>query len=109
MYHPPHGVHVPPVQRRNAQGARPQVVRPHGGRGGRAQRGSGHDQYDFGHHGSGFQSYSSNGPRFPLRGAHFPQMGHDMFGVFPNTFPGQIQFTNPSVASFSHPISFLLM
>jgi hypothetical protein len=44
MCHPPHGVHVPPVQRRSArprsampQGARPQVARP---RGGRARRGS---------------------------------------------------------------------
>jgi hypothetical protein len=40
-------------------------------------------------------------------------MGHDMFGVFPNTFPGQMsqhwypsQFTNPSVAPFAHPMSF---
>jgi hypothetical protein len=58
MYHLPHGVQVPPVQRRNArprvampQGARPQVTRP---RGGRARRGSGRDQYDFGPRGSGF-------------------------------------------------------
>jgi hypothetical protein len=69
MYCLPHGVHVPPVQRCNArprgakpQGARPQVARPHGGH---ARRGSGRDQYDFGPHGSGFQSYSSSGPRFP--------------------------------------------
>jgi hypothetical protein len=58
MYRPPHGVHVPPVQRHNArtrgaipQGARPQLVRP---RGGRAQGGSGCDQYDFGPRDSGF-------------------------------------------------------
>jgi hypothetical protein len=85
-------------------------VRPHGGC---ARYGSGRDQYDFGPHGSGFQSYSSSGPRFPLRGAHFSQMGHGMFGVFPNTFSGQMsqhwypsQFTNPSVASFAHAMSF---
>jgi hypothetical protein len=61
MYRPPHGVHVPPVQRRNArprgampQGARPQVVRSRGGRGGRARRGSGRDQYDFRPHGVDF-------------------------------------------------------
>jgi hypothetical protein len=47
MYRPPHGVHVPHVQRHSArprgvmpQGARPQVARPHGGH---AWRGSGHD------------------------------------------------------------------
>jgi hypothetical protein len=58
MYHPPHGIHVPPVQRRNArlrgampQGARPQLARP---RGGRARCGSGHEQYGFGPHGGGF-------------------------------------------------------
>jgi hypothetical protein len=69
MYRPPHVVHVPPVQRRNArprgampQGARPQVVRPCGGH---AQHGSGHDQYDFGPYDNGFQSYSSSGLRFP--------------------------------------------
>jgi hypothetical protein len=72
------------------QGAMPQVARPHGGRGGHAWRGSGRDQYDFGPHGSGFQSYNSSGPRFPPRGAHFPQMGHDMFGVFSNTLSGQM-------------------
>jgi hypothetical protein len=55
MYHPPHGVHVPPVQRHSArpkgampQGARPQVARPRGGRGGCARRGLGRGQYDFG-------------------------------------------------------------
>jgi hypothetical protein len=69
------------------QGARPQVVRP---RGGRAQHGSGHDQYDFGPRGSGFQSYSSSVPRFRPRGARFSQMGRGMFGVFPNTFLGQM-------------------
>jgi hypothetical protein len=69
------GVHVPPVQRHSAwtrgvmpQGARPQVARPCGGC---AWRGSGHDQYDFGSRGSGFQSYSSSRPRFPPRGARF--------------------------------------
>ena len=119
MYRPPHGVHVPPVQRRSArprgampQGARPQLARP---RGGRARRGSGHDQYDFEPRGGGFasQSHSSSGPRFPFRGDRFPQMGHGMLGVFPNTFPGQMtqhwypsQFTNPSVAPFAHPMSF---
>jgi hypothetical protein len=67
MYRPPHGVHVSPVQRHNArpQGARPQVARPRGGHGGRVRRGSRHDQYDFGPRDSGFQSYSSSGPRFP--------------------------------------------
>jgi hypothetical protein len=72
------------------QDARPQVVRPRGGHGGRARRGSGHDQYDFGRRGSSFQSNSSSGPRFPPCRARFPQMGHGMFGVFPNTFPGQM-------------------
>jgi hypothetical protein len=40
-------------------------------------------------------------------------MGHGLFGVFPNTFPGQMsqhwypsQFTNPSVVPFAHPMSF---
>jgi hypothetical protein len=61
----------------------PQVVRP---RGGRAWHGSGHDQYDFGPRGSIFQSDNSSGPSFPPRGAHFPQMGHDMFGVFLTLF-----------------------
>jgi hypothetical protein len=94
MYRPPHGVHVPPVQRRNArpreampQGARPQVARPCGGR---VQRDSGRDQYDFGPRGSGFQSYSSSRPRFLPHGARFPQIGCGMFGVFSNTFPGQM-------------------
>jgi hypothetical protein len=94
MYRPPDGVHVPPFQRRSArprgampQCARPQVARP---RGGRAWRGSGCDQYDFEPRGSGFQSYNSSGPRFPPHGAHFPQMGHGMFGIFPNTFLEQM-------------------
>ena len=92
------------------QGARPQVARP---RGGRAWCGLGCDQYDFGPRGSGFQSYSSSGPHFPPHGDRFPQMGHVMFGVFPNTFIGQMsqhwypsQFTNPTVAPFAHPMSF---
>jgi hypothetical protein len=92
------------------QGVRPQVARP---RGGRAWRGSGRDQYDFGPHGCGFQSYSSSGPRFPPRGACFLQMRHDMFGVFSNTFLEQMsqhwypsQFTNPSVTPFAYPMSF---
>ena len=93
------------------QGARPQVARP---RGGQARCGSGHDQYDFEPRGGGFasQSHSSSGPHFPFRD-HFPQMGHGMLGVFPNTFLGQmtqhwypLQFTNPSVVSFAHPMSF---
>jgi hypothetical protein len=95
------------------QGARPQVARPRGGHGGRARRGLDHDQYDFGPRDSGFQSYSSSGPSFPPRGARFPQMGHGLFGVFLNTFPGQMsqhwyssQFTNPSVAPFAHPMFF---
>jgi hypothetical protein len=82
-------------------------------RGGRARRGSGCDQYDFVPRGSGFQSYSSSGPHFHPRGARFPQMGHGMFGVFPNIFRGQMsqhwypsQFTNPSVEPFAHPMSF---
>jgi hypothetical protein len=40
--------------------------------------------------GFGFRSHSSSGPRFPPRGVHFPQMGHGMFGVFSNTFLGQM-------------------
>jgi hypothetical protein len=36
------------------------------------------------------QSYSPSGPCFPPCDACFPQMGHGMFGVFPNTFPGQM-------------------
>jgi hypothetical protein len=72
------------------QGARPQVARPRGGRGGHSRRGLGRDQYDFEPRGCGFQSYSSSRPRFPPRGAHFPQMGHGMFGVLPNTFSGQM-------------------
>jgi hypothetical protein len=82
-------------------------------RGGHARCGLGRDQYDFGPRGSGFQSYSSSRPCFPLRGARFPQMGHDMFGVFSNIFLGQMsqhlypsQFTNPSVVPFTHPMSF---
>jgi hypothetical protein len=93
MYRPPHGVHVLPVQRRNArlrgampQGARPQVARPRGCHGGCARRGSDHDQYDFGPRDSGFQSYSSSGPHFLPHGARFPQMGHVMFGVFLTLF-----------------------
>ena len=69
------------------QGARPQVVRPHGGR---AQRGSGHVQYDFEPCGSAFQSHSFSGPCFPPRGGCFPQMGHGMFDVFSNTYPEQM-------------------
>jgi hypothetical protein len=74
------------------QGARPPVARPHGGRGGHARRGLGRGQYDFEPRGGGFgfQSHSSNRPHFPLRGVRFPQKGHDMFGVFPNTFLGQM-------------------
>jgi hypothetical protein len=95
----PHGVHVSPIQRRSArprgampQGARPHVVRPRGSHGGRAQRGLVHGQYDFGPHGGGFrfQSHSSSRPCFPPHDARFPQMGHGMFGVFPNTFPWQM-------------------
>ena len=55
MYHPSHGVHVPPIQRHSAiprgampQGARSQAMRP---RDGRARRSSGRGQYDFGFHG----------------------------------------------------------
>jgi hypothetical protein len=48
------------------------------------------DLYDSRPRGSGFQSNSSSGPRFPPRGARFPQLGHGMFGVFPNTFLGQM-------------------
>jgi hypothetical protein len=70
------------------QGARPQVARL---RGGHAWHGLGRDQYDFGPRSSGFQSYSSSGPRFSPRGVRFPQMGHGMFGIFPNTFPGQMR------------------
>jgi hypothetical protein len=34
---------------------------------------------------------------FPPCGVHFPQMGHGMFGVFSNTFPGQ---NEPTLVSF---------
>jgi hypothetical protein len=97
------------------QGARPQVARPHGGNGARAQRGSSRGQYDFEPHGGGFgfQSHSSSGPCFPPYGVRFPQMGHGMFGVFSNTFLGQMsqhwyssQFTKPSIMPFAHPMSF---
>jgi hypothetical protein len=61
MYHPPHGVHVLHIQRRNArprdampQGARPQVARSHDGHGGRAWHGLGHEKYGFGPRGGGF-------------------------------------------------------
>jgi hypothetical protein len=91
---PPLGVHVLPVQRHNArpkgampQGGRPQAVRP---RGGHAPRGLGRGQYDPEFRGGGFQSHSFSGPHFPHRGDRFPQMGHGMFGVFPNTFLGQM-------------------
>ena len=77
-----HVLHAPwrtcvPVQRHSArprgampQDARPQVVKPHGGR---ARRDSDHGQYDFGPRGGSFsfQSHSSSGPRFPPRGARF--------------------------------------
>ena len=117
MYRPPHGVHVPPVQRHSVrprgampQGARPQVARP---RGGRARRGPSHDLYDSGPRDGGFQSHTPSGPRFPPRGDRFSPMGHGMYGVFPNTFPGQMtqhwyspHFVNPSVVPFAHPLSF---
>jgi len=121
MYRPPHGVHVPLVQRRitrprgtKPQGARPQLARPRGV-GGRARRGQRHAQYDFGprDRGFAFPSHTPSGPRFPYCGDRYPQMGRGMFGGFPNTFPGQMsqhwyspQFTNPSVAPFAHPMSF---
>ena len=44
------------------QGARPQVVRPCGGR---ARRGPSHDLYDSGPRDGGFQSHTPSGPRFP--------------------------------------------
>ena len=53
------------------QGARPQVVRP---RGGRAQRGPSHDLYDSGPRDGGFQSHTPSGPRFPPRGDRFSPM-----------------------------------
>jgi hypothetical protein len=69
MYSPPLGVHVLPIQRHSArprgakpQDAGPQVMRP---RGGRARHGSGHNQYDFGPHGSGFQSIALANHVFP--------------------------------------------
>ena len=121
MYRPPHGLHVPLVQRRitrprgtKPQGARPQLARPRGV-GGRARRGQRHAQYDFGprDRGFAFPSHTPSGPRFPYCGDRYPQMGRGMFGGFPNTFPGQMsqhwyspQFTNPSVAPFAHPMSF---
>jgi hypothetical protein len=93
MYCLPHGVHVSPVQKRNArprgampQGARPQVVRP---RGGRAQHGSGRDQDDFRPRGSGFQSYSSSGPRFPHMVPAFLKWDMACFVFFLTLFQGK--------------------
>jgi hypothetical protein len=107
------------------QGARPQVARPRGGRGGRARRGLDCDQYDLGPHGSGFGFYPSSGPcfscgdRFPPSGPCFRFRG-DRFASWPrmsdfsaDPFSKQMaqhwyapQFTNPSVESFAYPMAF---
>jgi hypothetical protein len=116
MNRPSHGVHELPVKRHPARsrGAlphadRPQTVTP---RGGHARLAAGRVPYDQGPHDRGFGSYFLSGPQFPSRGDRFPS-GLGMFGVFPNTFQGQMsqhwyssQFTYPSVVLFSHPVPF---
>lgn len=117
VHRPSHGMHGSPTQRHTTrprgarpQGARPQFVRP---RDGRARRGPSRSQYESRSRGSGSQSYTSSGPRFPFRGDRSFPIGHEMYGVFPNSFPGQMtqhwftpHFANPSVGSFAHPMSF---
>jgi hypothetical protein len=116
MNRPSHGVHAQSVQRRPRSprgvlplAARPQAVRP---RGGRARRDAGRVSYGQGPCDRGFGSYFPSGPQFPSCGDRFP-LGPGMFGVFPNTFQGQMpqhwyssQFTYPSVVPFAHPVSY---
>jgi hypothetical protein len=116
MNRPSHGVHAQPVQRRPRRpsgvlplAARPQAVRL---RGGRARRDAGRVSYGQEPCDRGFGSYFPSGPQFPSCGDRFPS-GPGMFGVFPNTFQGQIphhwyssQFTYPSVVPFAHPVSY---
>jgi hypothetical protein len=84
-----HGVHAQPIQRCPARprsdlplAARPQAVRPCGGR---ARQGAGCVPYGQGPRDRGFGSYFPSGPQFPSCGDRFPS-GSGMFGVFPNTF-----------------------
>jgi hypothetical protein len=90
---PSHGVHAHPVQRRHARPrgvlplvARPQAVRPHGGR---ARRYAGRVPYGQGPCDKGFGSYFPSGPQFPSCGDRFPSKP-GIFGVFSNTFQGQM-------------------
>jgi hypothetical protein len=93
MNRPSHGVHAQPVQRRPTRprgvfplAARPQAVRPHGGR---AQWDAGRVPYGQEPRDRGFSSYFPSGPQFPSCGDRFP-LERGMFGVFPNTFQGQL-------------------
>jgi hypothetical protein len=93
MNHPFHGVHAQLVQIRPMRprgalplAARPQAVRPHGGR---APWGAGRVSYGQGPCDSGFGSYFPNGPQFSSYGDRFPS-GPGLGGVFPNTFYGQM-------------------
>jgi hypothetical protein len=116
MNRPSHGVHAQSIQRRPARpigvlrlAARPQAVRP---RGGRARRDAGRVPYGQGPCDRGFGSYFPSGPQFPSCGDRFPSEP-GTFGVFPNTFQGQMpqhwyssQFTYPSAVPFAHPVSY---
>jgi hypothetical protein len=93
MNRPSHGVHAQPVERRPTRprgvlllAARPQAVRP---RGGRARRDAGRVPCGQGPCDKGFGSYFPSGPQFPSCGDRSPSEP-GMFGVFPNTFQGQM-------------------
>jgi hypothetical protein len=93
MNRPSHGVHAQSVQRRHTRprcvlpfAARPQAVRP---RGGHARRDAGRVPYGQGPCDRGFGSYFPSEPQFPSCGDRFPSR-QGMFGVFPNTFQGQM-------------------
>jgi hypothetical protein len=116
MNSPSHGVHDQPVQRRPARPrgvlpltTKPQVVRPCDGC---ARWDASRVPYGQGPCDRGFGSYFPSGPQFPSCGDRFPsELG--MFGVFPNTFQGQMsqhwyssQFTHPSAVPFAHPVSY---
>jgi hypothetical protein len=86
-----HGVHDLPIRRRHARprgalplAARPQTVRPCGGR---AWQSAGHVPYGQGPRGRGFGSYFPSGPQFPSCDDRFP-LGSGMVGESPNTFYG---------------------
>jgi hypothetical protein len=94
MYRPPLGVHVPPVQRRIARprgtipkGARPQLARPRGDGGGRARRGQGHPQYDFGPRDRGFVVHYDNGGSLTTIFAHYL---NGAWSLWPKTFAGNV-------------------